>query len=306
MTLLMNVTDPERLAAFDEILGVAQPGLRIVKPGEAYDPEEIRYLFTWQPLEDWVALPNLEVVFSVSAGVDQFTALPAHIALVKMVDPLNTERVADYVLAACLVGLRDFPRYGEQQRQRLWQPAPGRTIAETRVTVLGLGQTGRAAAAKLVAAGFETSGWARSAHEIEGMTCRSGEAGLTALLAEADIVVCLLPLTEATRGILSKPLFARMKPGASLVHAGRGPQCNFTDLAEALETGQLGNAVIDVFETEPLPKADPCWDLPNCLITPHVAGRTGAETAARNVAQNLARLTAGQELLWRVDRQKGY
>ncbi|MCA0043497.1 2-hydroxyacid dehydrogenase [Celeribacter litoreus] len=306
MTILLNVTDQDRLDAFHETFARELPEIPVVTSDMDYAPEDIRYIFTWRPLDDWAALPNLEIVFSVSAGIDQFGALPEHITLVKMVDPKNTQKVIDYVLAACLSCMRDFPTYAERQRQKTWETSPIVTTAETTVTILGLGEIGEKAARTLASVGFTVTGWARSPREIEGVTCKTGEDGLDNLLAEADIVVCLLPLTDETRGLLSHDFFNRMKKGASLVHAGRGAQCVFADLGDALQSGQVGNAIVDVFDTEPLPPTDPIWEMPNLLITPHVAGRTDARTSAHNVSLNLQRLRDGKDLLWCVDRGKGY
>ncbi|MBW6418551.1 glyoxylate/hydroxypyruvate reductase A [Celeribacter sp. PS-C1] len=306
MTILLNVTDQDRLDAFHEVFARELPDIAVVTSEMAYPREDIRYVFTWRPLDDWSSLHNLEIVFSVSAGIDQFDALPEHIKLVKMVDPNNTQKVVDYVLAACLSCMRDFPKYADRQRQKTWIADPSGTTTETTVTILGLGEIGEKAARTLASVGFSVTGWARSPRAIEGVTCKTGKDGLDSLLADADIVVCLLPLTDETRGLLSRRFFDRMKPGASLVHTGRGAQCVFPDLADALESGQLGNAIVDVFETEPLPPTDPIWEIPNLLITPHIAGRTDAQTSAQNVSMNLKRLRDGKNLLWCVDRSKGY
>ncbi|SNT72523.1 2-hydroxyacid dehydrogenase [Paracoccus seriniphilus] len=304
MALLLNVTDPERIEAFEKAF--RDFPVRLVRSDEGYDARDIHYIFTWQPVDDWARFPNLRVVFSVSAGVDQFSTLPGHVDLIKMVDGNNTQYVVDYVLAACLACLRRFPVYATRQGQRLWQPDPPRSLANSEIAILGLGEIGQATARALCALGCRVSGWSRSGRDIPGIACAGGEAGYLSLLPTADIVVCLLPLTPQTHGLLSGAFFDRMKPGAALVHAGRGAQCVFRDLGDALRTGQLGVAVIDVFDREPLPEDSEIWGFPNCLITPHVAGRTDAGTAAANVAQNLTRLRQGRDLLWRVDRQKGY
>ena len=306
MTMLLNFPDPERLAIFREIFAREVPGVALVTPDMDYATEDIRYVFTWLPPGDWAAFPNLEVVFSISAGVDQFKTLPQHISLVKMVDPNNIQRVLDYVLTACLASLRLFPNFADNQRRKTWEPRTVPAIAETEVSILGLGAIGEQAALLLKSVGFQVSGWSRSPRNIDGVRCVAGHDGVHELLETADIVVCLLPLTDETRGVLSRPFFEQMKQGANLVHVGRGAHCVIPDLAAALESCQVGNAILDVFETEPLPEDDPAWKLKNCLITPHVAGRTDARTAGMNVATNLQRLQEGQPLLWQVDRSKGY
>lgn len=306
MTLLLNIADADRLHTFHNLFAQEMPDLRLVTPGMCFDPAQVRYLFTWMPLDDWTRFPNLEVVFSLSAGVDQFATLPPGIQLVKMVDPHNTQGVVEYVLTACLACIRDFPTFAWDQAHCDWQPTQARPIRKTHVGILGLGGIGQDAARALATLGFQVSGWSRSQKQIPGVTCLAGEEGYKALVAQADVVVCLLPLTPQTSGFLNRAFFGQMKAGASLVHAGRGAQCCLPDLRAALESGHLRNAVIDVFETEPLAQDDANWRMPRCLITPHVAGRTDGLTAAQNVLHNISRHRSGQDLLWTVDRDKGY
>ncbi|MEM5477980.1 glyoxylate/hydroxypyruvate reductase A [Pacificibacter sp. AS14] len=304
MAFLFNEQDPDRIAAFEAAFADLPVALKHIDA--AYDPNEIRYVFTWQPLEDWSRFPNLEVVFSVSAGVDQLKGLPDHIALIKMVDPHNTQSVVDYVLTACLAITRGFPIYAEQQKRKVWEQHPNVPLAQTQVAILGLGDIGTQTALTLATVGFQVSGWSRNPRDITGVKSVSGNKGYLSLLPDADIVVCLLPLTPETRDLLSASFFAQMKQGAALVQAGRGAHCVSEDLGAALNSGQIGAAVLDVFDTEPLPDASAIWDYPNCLVTPHVAGRTDTKTAVSNVVENLMRHIQGQDLLWQVDRQKGY
>ncbi|MBU0641660.1 MAG: glyoxylate/hydroxypyruvate reductase A [Alphaproteobacteria bacterium] len=306
MTLLLNTRDTDRIDAFRATFARDLPDVTLVTPQEAFDPAQVRYVFTWLPLPDWSIFPALEIVFSVSAGVDQFATLPPDLALIKMSDPNNTRMVVEYVLSGCLACLRDLPSYAWAQRHQDWNAAPVRCAADTHVAVLGLGEIGCLAAEALRDIGFQVSGWSRSQKHLPGVTCITGIEARDHLLSQADIVVCLLPLTPETRRILNRETFVKMKPGASLVHAGRGAHCDFGALAEALERGHLRNAVIDVFDTEPLPEGDAVWALPRTFLTPHIAGRTDAQTGAQNVATNIARHKGGLDLLWQVDRRKGY
>jgi glyoxylate/hydroxypyruvate reductase A len=304
MAFLLNEQDPKRIAVFEAAFADLPIALKHIDA--AYDPNDIRYVFTWQPLEDWSRFPNLEVVFSVSAGVDQFIGLPDQIALIKMVDPNNTQSVVDYVLTACLAITRGFPIYAEQQKRKVWEQRPVVPLAQVQVAILGLGDIGTQTALTLATVGFQVGGWSRSPRDIAGVRSVSGDDGYLSLLPQADIVICLLPLTPQTRGLLSASFFAQMKPGAALVHVGRGAQCVFEDLGAALNSGQIGAAVLDVFDIEPLPPTSAIWDYPNCLMTPHVAGRTDAETAVGNVVENLRRHLQSMDLLWQVNRKKGY
>ena len=273
------------------------------------DAGDARYLAAWVPPADLaMRFPNLELLFSTGAGVDQFdfTALPRRLPVVRMVEPGIVQGMVEYVTHAVLDLHRDMPAYRRAQQQRQWQPIPVRTAAECRVGVLGLGSLGQAVLAQLVALGFDAAGWSRSRHEVPGVHCHAGEGELDAFLARTQILVCLLPLTDATRGLLNAALFARLPRGASLVHVGRGPQLASADLLRALDAGQLAQAVLDVTDPEPLPESDALWSHPRVRITPHIASMTQPQTAARVVIDNLRRHARGEPLQGLVDRALGY
>jgi glyoxylate/hydroxypyruvate reductase A len=172
--------------------------------------------------------------------------------------------------------------------------------------VLGLGSLGQAVLRALQGLGFDCAGWSRSPRSIDGVQCFAGEAGRMDLLRRSDILVCLLPLTDATRGFLNSALFDALPRGAALVHVGRGPQLVGADLLRALDDGHLGEAVLDVTDPEPLPADDPLWRHPRVQITPHIASVTQPDTAVAVVLDNLRRFEAGLPLVGLVDRKKGY
>ncbi|MEY9358918.1 glyoxylate/hydroxypyruvate reductase A [Bradyrhizobium yuanmingense] len=273
------------------------------------DPAAVRYLVAWVPPDDIVTtFPNLELVFSVGAGVDQFdtTTVPAHIPLVRMLEPGIAETMVEYVTMAVLALHRDLLDFISQQRQQVWReiritPARGR-----RVGVVGLGQLGQAVLERLKTFGFPLLGWNRSPREIEGVTCYAGADALPEFLAQADILVCLLPLTDQTRGILDAELFARLPRGAGLVNVGRGPHLVEADLLAALDSGALSGAVLDVTDPEPLPAGHPFWSHPRILLTPHNASMTTPDTAVDFVLDVIARHRRGEELPGLVDRRRGY
>ena len=273
------------------------------------EPQQVRYLATWVAPADLATLfPNLELLFSTGAGVDQFdlSALPSRVSLVRMVEPGIVRSMVEYVTHAVLDLHRDMPAYRRTQQQRQWQPLPVRTAAECRVGVLGLGSLGQAVLTQLVALGFDAAGWGRSRREIPGVRCHAGADELGPFLARTQILVCLLPLTDATRGVLNEGLFARLPRAASLVHVGRGPQLVQDDLVRALDAGQLAEAVLDVTDPEPLPETDSLWRHPRVRITPHIASMTQPQTAARVVIDNLRRHAQGEALVGLVDRARGY
>lgn len=273
------------------------------------DPRAVRYLATWVPPDDIPGtFPNLELVFSVGAGVDQFdvSMVPAHVPLVRMLEPGIAESMAEYVALAVLALHRDLPRFVDQQRRQVWQEIRVVPPQQRRVGIMGLGQLGLAALERLKGFGFPLAGWNRSPRGLAGVDCYHGGDGLDAFLARTDILVCLLPLTDETRGILNAGLFARLPAGARLVNAGRGGHLVEADLIAALETGQISAAMLDVAETEPLPAGHPFWTHPGILLTPHVASMTRPETAVAFVLDTIARHRRGEPLPGLVDRVRGY
>jgi glyoxylate/hydroxypyruvate reductase A len=301
--------DPQRGLQWAEIFRRDAPEIHFRVWPDIGDAHAVRYLAAWLPPADLgTRFPNLELLFSTGAGVDQFdfTALPPRLPVVRMVEPGIVQGMVEYVTHAVLDLHRDMPAYRRAQQRQQWQPLPVRTAAECRVGVLGLGSLGQAVLAQLTAFGFDAAGWSRSTHHVPGVRCHAGADELHAFLARTQILVCLLPLTDATRGLLNAALFAKLPRVASLVHVGRGPQLNSADLLRALDAGQLAEAVLDVTDPEPLPAADPLWSHPRVRITPHIASMTQPQTAARVVIDNLRRHARGEPLLGLVDRRRGY
>lgn len=253
-------------------------------------------------------LPNLRWVQSLWAGVERLVGeLPGFDRpIVRLVDPELARTMAEAVLAWSLYLSRDMPAYAMQQRARLWQPRPYRSAGETRIGLLGLGALGRVAAGQLLSVGFQVSGWSRSPKTIDGVDTVSGEAGLAGLLARSDILVCLLPLTAQTRGLLDARRLAMMPPGAALINFGRGPIVETGALLDALDNGPLDHAVLDVFDKEPLEPDSPLWRHPKVTILPHISAPTNPRTAAGVVAGNIARYRMSGILPDGIDPQRGY
>ena len=308
MTLLYKA-DPERGKQWARLFAQKAPEIPFRLWPDMGDPASVRYLAAWQPPEDAArTLPNLEVIFSVGAGIDQFdlSGVPPHIAVVRMIEPGIVEGMVEYVTQAVLTIHRDLFDYALQQQRRVWREMPVRAAASRRIGVLGLGMLGSAVLERLRLFGFPCAGWSRSAHRLEGVECYAGVETLDAFLARTDVLVCLLPLTDATRGLLDKRVFGKLPKGASFINVGRGPHVNQQDLLDALDSGQLQNAVLDVTDPEPLPDSHPLWMHPRVRITPHIASATRPETAVDVVLDNIRRHRGGVPMVGMIDRMRGY
>ena len=308
---LLFVTDFDDPQDWVPALKAELPDLDVRVWPEIGDPAEIVYTLAWNPKPGLLAsLPNLKAIFSLGAGVDGILAddsLPQTVPLVRMVDDSLTEGMVEYVVLQVLDWHRQADIYRGQQRKALWRPRRQKLARERTVGVMGLGELGRATAAALAMLKFDVAGWSRSARTLDGVTCFHGaDQGFGHFLARSEILICLLPLTRETAGILCGKTFARLPMGAYLINAARGGHLVETDLLAALGGGRIAGAALDVFADEPLPRGHPFWRDPRITITPHIASVTHARTAARSVAANIRRVEAGEALESLVDPKRGY
>ncbi|WP_439594672.1 2-hydroxyacid dehydrogenase [Falsiroseomonas sp.] len=274
-------------------------------------PEDVDYVLAWDPEPGRLAaLPNLRVIFGAGAGVDFITAdptLPKHVPLMRMGPAGATQRMGEFVCWAVLSLLKDARQVALNQAQAKWKFLdPDYTAPQAPVGIMGLGNMGSRAAAMLQGLGFPVRGWSRSRKALPGVQCFAGPEEFDAFLSETRLLVCLLPATSETRGILSAPLLAKLPKGAGLVNVGRGSHQNLDDIIAALESGQLSGAVLDVFETEPLPPDSPIWAHPRAIVTPHMASLPSRRERAHYVAQAIADLAAGRPLANLYDHARGY
>lgn len=273
------------------------------------DPASIRWLIAWRlPAGVLPRLTRLELLFNCAAGVDKLLAtpdLPPGLPIARVADDAQALELAQYVVHATLDHLRIAPTYRAQQLARDWTrhraPAVG-----VPALVLGLGPIGRTIAHALSTLGFRVSGWSRTPRRIEGIETFSGPDGLAAALPGARVLVCALPLTRETTGLVDASLLSRLPRGAFFVNIGRGGHVVEPDLLAALASGQLGGATLDVQVHEPMAADDPLWSAPNLTITPHVAGQLSPAAVAGQFADEVGRLERGEPLRQPVDRARGY
>jgi glyoxylate/hydroxypyruvate reductase len=286
------------------------PMLEIRLWPDAGDPAEIDYVLAWNHPDGFLMrFSNLRAIYSMGAGVDRLLkdpGLPEGVPIVRMVDPSLVAGMNEFVLMRVLHYHRRMPEYEVQQRAGLWGPLRPPLAEDRKVGIMGLGQLGRTCAASLAGLGFAVRGWSRTPKSLSGVQCFAGIAQLPAFLGETEILICLLPLTPETEGILNATHFAQLPQGAFLVNVARGAHLVEEDLIFALETGRIAHATLDVFRAEPLAADHPFWTHPRVAIIPHAAALTQPRTAARTVAANIARDRAGEPLQDVVDRQTGY
>ena len=274
-----------------------------------WDPATIRWLIAWRlPPGLLPRLPNLELLFNCAAGVDRLLAtpdLPPALPISRVADDAQALELAQYVVHATLDHLRLAPRYRAQQAARDWTrhraPAVG-----TPALVLGLGPIGLTIARALAALGLRVTGWSRTPRDVPGLETTSGAEGLAAALPRARVLVCALPLTPQTTGIVDASVLGRLPRGAFFVNIGRGGHVVEPDLVAALESGHLGGAALDVQAREPMPADDPLWTAPNLAITPHVAGQLDPAAVVAQFVDEVGRLGRGEPLRHRVDPARGY
>ena len=303
--------DPEPWAA---AMRAALPGHPVWIWPDLPDPAAVRYLLAWHPPEAALAAaPDLEVVFSLGAGVEHILSrrnLP-DVPVVRIVSDDLTRRMVEWITLQVLLHHRQQRRYDRLQRERRWHELTQPVAADVRVGVMGMGEIGVAAAGMLARLGFRVAGWSRTPKAIAGIEGFHGTAGLDPFLARTDILVVVLPYTPETHGLLAMPLFKKLAPdgalgGPILINAGRGLLQVEADIVRAIEEGVLIGASLDVFETEPLDPASPLWGLDDVVVTPHAAGWCDPRELVRQIAGQIEAHEEGRPLRNVVDRRAAY
>jgi glyoxylate/hydroxypyruvate reductase len=297
--------------AWRQALLAVDPGLDILGPDAAPDPVAIDVVVMWgaQDLAALHAYPNLRLICSMGAGVDHLMRPPGPppgVPVARLKDARLTTGMTEWVLLNVLRFHRQDPEYRAQQAARIWEELPAPDTATRRIGILGVGELGTASARALLALGFTVMGWSRGPKDTPGVQGFHGPEGLAAMLPQTDILVCLLPLTPNTRGVLDARTLGMLPRGAFLVNGARGGHVVQPDLLAALDSGQVAGAALDVFEPEPLPADHPLWAHPKAIVTPHVASLPSRAERAGFVARTIAGFERGEPLPNLFDPARGY
>lgn len=294
------------LAAFKK----ADPTLAVYDYRQPHPREEVRMAAVWKhPAGSLAEYPNLVAVHGLGAGVDFILEDPdlnPSWPVLRVTDPYLASDMAEYILAQVMAHLRQLPEYHADQAGSVWHPRPYQRIGEVTVGLMGLGTLGMATASLLTACGFVCCGWTRASQPEVSFPVYSGTDGMKAFLGSSQVLVCLLPLTPYTRGILNRETFGALPQGAYVINVARGPLLTESHLLEALERGQLSGACLDVFSEEPLPAGHPFWKHPRIQMTPHIASVSEPASVVPQVIGNYRALLNGEKLRNEVSRKRGY
>ena len=306
---LLLIRNDKNYDSWIKALNAEDPEITVHTPETVKNPSDIQMAITWKaPHGAFENYPQLKVVGSMGAGVDHLfedPSLPQDVLLTRIVDEKLSGDMQEFVLAQCLNHIKNLTTYTQLQKDGVWKPKSYRRVADVSVGILGFGTLGQAVGKKLQKVGFQVSGWSQSEKHVEGIKSYTTD-GLEQFLTSCEILVCLLPLTSATSGILNQSLFKKLPQGAYLINVARGGHLKDQDLIAALDQGILSGAALDVFHTEPLPENHAFWGREEILITPHVASVSSAASVALQVVENYKRLERGEELLHQVSREKRY
>lgn len=304
MTRIILLSDGYDMSPFEAPLLAAASNVTIVDS----DSPVADVAVCWRPPTGSLRrLRGLKLIHSIAAGVDHILSdpdLPA-VPICRVVDPAHAQGMTEFVTWGVLHFHRQIDTVLANQRRQVWSRPLQVAAVDRTIGVMGLGTLGACVAEELQRMGFSVKGWSRLKKNIPGIACFDSSE-LDGFLSGVDILVCLLPLTEVTHGILNEETIALLPRGAKLIHVGRGEHLVSADFLRALRDGQLGAAIVDVFEKEPLLPGDAYWTTPNLVVTPHMASVASFEKISRQIADNIERLNHGKKLVNLIDRDQGY
>ncbi len=307
---IVIVSDIKNLEPWIKALKKADPAIDVITHNEVKDKSAIEFALAWNyPHGIFSEYPRLKAISSMGAGVDHIINdkfLPEHIRIVRITDPLLSNDMFEYTLAVIMNRLRLLTYFQENQRLRIWKKRMYMRISGVRIGLMGAGTIGSHILSKLQNSGFKVSGWARTRGNKVPYKKYYGSGQMEKFLNNTDILICLLPLTAETYGILNKSTMKMLPEKSWIINMGRGGHIVDEELIEMLDSGHLDGASLDVFREEPLPVDHPFWSHPKIFITPHIASLPDPGSVAPQIIENYHRTIENRPLLNTVDRQRGY
>ena len=307
---IVIVRNDNLIGVWKDALSSQAPDIPVYGYGEPIPESDIKMAAVWKhPPGSLNAYPNLRGIQGLGAGVDFIfddVEIREDLPIMRVVDPYLASDMAEFVLAVSTGMLKRLQAYKYNESLSLWKPETYQRFKEVTVGIMGLGKLGLAVAQSLESVGFSVVGWTRNSVPEVNFPVFRGSAERNQFLNRSQILVCLLPLTPETRGILNREVFSALPRGARLINVARGPLLEDADLLYALEQGMLSEACLDVFHNEPLPQDHPFWNQPAVHITPHIASVSDPKSVAPQIISNYRKIVRGEVPENRVSRSAGY
>ncbi|MGO4921455.1 2-hydroxyacid dehydrogenase [Maribacter spongiicola] len=307
---IVVIRQDKKIELWKNALQKANSAINVYSYIEDHPKDEITMAVIWKhPKGSLAGYPNLKCIASAGAGVDYIfedETRPKNIPITRIVDPFLASDMSEHVLAVILAHLKNLNAYKLDQVANSWAPKDYLRIKDVTVGILGLGELGALTATDLTTFGFKVQGWSRSKKNIEGVKTFTGGNEQQEFLKTTDVLVCLLPLTPATEGILNKELMSQLPKNAFVINVARGGHLVDADLIELLDAEHLSGACLDVYHTEPLPKSYPFWNHKKVHMTPHYASVSDTNSVIPQLIENYYKIGSGEKLQNLVDADKGY
>lgn len=307
---IVIIRQDEKIHIWKKALEAADANIPIYSYLEEHQKDEIDMALVWKhPQGELMNYPNLKCIASSGAGVDfifKDPDTPRNLPITRVVDTMLAKDMSEHVIAAIFSYLKNLGHYKVDQNNKVWQPVNYKRISDFKVGILGLGALGMVLANDLVRFGFKTQGWSNSLKSIDGLDSFVGQSELGRFLSTTEILICLLPLTDTTAGILNKSLFQQLPKGSYLINVARGGHLIDTDLIEMIDNRHLSGACLDVYHQEPLSTDHPFWNHDKIHMTPHYASVSDTNSVVPQIIENYYRLQRKEPLLNLVSKEKGY
>ena len=307
---IVIIRQDDKIELWKTAIETADPNIKVYSYLEPHDKNLVEVALVWKhPKGSLAAYSNLKYIASTGAGVDfifEDETTPKDLPITRVVDTMLASDMSEYVLAAIFSFLKHLNGYKVDQFHKVWKPKPYYRISDFNIGIMGLGALGTVLAKDLLRFGFKPQGWSNSKKVIQGVTTYQGETEFGSFLSTSQVLVCLLPLTNETTGILNAGIFEQLPIGAYLINAARGGHLVDQDLLDYIDNGHIAGATLDVFHQEPLPLTHPFWENEKINITPHYASVSDTDSVVPQLLENYGRMQRGESLLNLVSELKGY